>query len=63
MNGKGSIAHAAGIGCPAGYPPTTEGIKAVAKYLGFDPATLDATVEDLVNTTQELFAKESGIYA
>ena len=57
------VAHAAGIGCPPGYPPTIEQMKAVAKYLGFEAATIEATVEDLVNATQELFAKESGIYA
>lgn len=56
------IAHAAGIGSPEGYPPAAESIPPLATYLGFDPAALDATLEEVINQVQQQFDKERHVY-
>jgi HD-like signal output (HDOD) protein len=56
------LAHAAGVGSPEGYPNEIEKIHALAKYLGFEAATMEATIEELINQTQEQFNNEKHIY-
>ena len=56
------LAHAAGIGNPVGYPDELKEIQRLSAYLGFDAKTIDATIEELLNTTKEQFAKESQVY-
>ena len=57
------LSHVAGIGSPEGYPSMVASMRALALHLGFDPKTVDADLEELVNTTKERFQAESHIYS
>ncbi len=57
------VAHAANVGNPEGYPDVKEGIKRAALYVGFDAATLDQTITQIIESTQKQFANESHVYA
>ena len=56
------ISHAAGIGNPAGYPDERTEMERLAKYIGFDTATLAPTLDQLVSDAREQFQKEAHIY-
>jgi HD-like signal output (HDOD) protein len=56
------IAHASGIGSPEGYPDQMENIATLAKYLGFDPKDVDASIEEIINQVQQQFEKERHVY-
>lgn len=56
------ISHAAGIGNPSGYPDERAAMERLAKYVGFDPTTLTATLDQLIADSREQFQKEAHIY-
>ncbi len=56
------ISHAAGIGSPAGYPNQMESITKLAVYVGFNPKTVTADLEEIINQTKDQFQKESAVY-
>ena len=56
------ISHAAGIGSPEGYPSDIATIVAHARFVGFPPEDLDASIEKLIPETQEKFNSERHIY-
>lgn len=56
------ISHAAGVGSPEGYPQQMDRILMLAKYLGFDAASLDTTIEGIVSETQVSFNNERHVY-
>ena len=57
------ISHAANVGNPDGYPDVKEGIKKAALYVGFEEATLDQTITQIIESTQKQFQSESHVYA
>lgn len=56
------LSHAAGIGSPEGYPVDSEGIKAMALFLGFKPENLDQEISDIIAETQKQFENEKHVY-
>jgi len=56
------ISHAAGIGNPEGYPSDRAVMANVARYLGFDAATIEKTIDDLLAETQQQFQNERHVY-
>lgn len=56
------ISHAAGIGNPTGYPIERNLMENLAKHVGFDPATLGPTLDQLITDAREQFQKEAHIY-
>jgi len=59
----GLISHAANIGTPPGYPDVKDAITRAATFIGFDKATMDKDIQEIVEQTQKQFASESHIYS
>lgn len=56
------LTHLAGVGTTAGYPADIKKAATIALYLGFDPKTVEATLQELVVAGKEQYQKESSIY-
>lgn len=56
------VSHAAGIGSPTGYPNQIQDIKETGLFLGFDPASIDHAVEEIINGSLERFNGERHVY-
>jgi HD-like signal output (HDOD) protein len=56
------ITHAAGVGSPEGYPSDISKMVTHATFVGFPANEVDATLEKLINETQEKFNAERHIY-
>jgi HD-like signal output (HDOD) protein len=57
-----SLAHAAGIGSPAGYPDQLPLIAELLPYVGFDPKTAQDTAKQLLEDTKAQFERDKAFY-
>ncbi len=58
-----AISHSAQIGSPTKYPSRQEALERAALYAGFEKATLNDTLQELVDSTKKQFESESHIYS
>lgn len=56
------LTHSSGIGSPPGFNIDHELIKKLAHYVGFDPATSEATLQDVLTEGAQQFQNDSAIY-
>jgi HD-like signal output (HDOD) protein len=56
------MAHEAGIGSPPNYPKRRSEIERLGALVGFDPKTIGATVDEIVEETKKQFENEKHVY-
>lgn len=56
------VSHAAEVGNPENYPIELDRIRELALLLGFEEATVDGEIEDLIQEVKEQFRRESAIF-
>lgn len=56
------MSHAAGVGSPDGYPKEQAEIERLAIFAGFDPKTVQASIQQIVEETVQQFQNEKHVY-
>jgi len=56
------MSHEAGVGSPPNYPKARADIERLAVLVGFDPKTVKATVDELLEETKKQFDQEKHVY-